>query len=171
MSLTHFTLSLFYLFFVFTLLNNIISHIIPIQRLFPLLAEEKGWLVEWLETTGKSPVRSYLAGNAGSRLISEAKQPWACLVLGWGTTGEAHVLYSPLFFILFHWFSFPWGGPEPAARIEGRLLFFALCFFLDVFSLPALSLFSFCSVSLCIFVFANVLCSCFSILLVVVSFY
>ena len=39
-------------------------------------------------------VRSYLVGNAGSRLISEAKQPWACLVLRWGTTGEAHVLYS-----------------------------------------------------------------------------
>lgn len=39
-------------------------------------------------------VRSYLVGNAGSRPISEAKQPWACLVLRWGTTGEAHVLYS-----------------------------------------------------------------------------
>ena len=51
-------------------------------------------VVEWFEATGDSPVRSYLAGNAGSRLISEAKQPWACLVLGWGTTGEAHVLYS-----------------------------------------------------------------------------
>lgn len=48
----------------------------------------------WFEATGDSPVRSYLAGNAGSRPISEAKQPWACLVLGWGTTGEAHVLYS-----------------------------------------------------------------------------
>jgi hypothetical protein len=45
----------------------------------------------------KLSVRSYLVGNAGSRPISEAKQPWACLVLGWGTTGEAHVLYS-----LFH---------------------------------------------------------------------
>ena len=42
-------------------------------------------------------VRSYLVGNAGSRPISEAKQPWACLVLRWGTTGEAHVLYSPTF--------------------------------------------------------------------------
>ena len=42
----------------------------------------------------KLSVRSYLVGNAGSRPISEAKQPWACLVLGWGTTGEAHVLYS-----------------------------------------------------------------------------
>ena len=50
----------------------------------------------WFEATGDSPVRSYLAGNAGSRPISEAKQPWACLVLGWGTTGEAHVLYSTL---------------------------------------------------------------------------
>ena len=46
----------------------------------------------------ESSVQSYLVGNAGSRLISEAKQPWACLVLGWGTTGEAHVLYSPLLF-------------------------------------------------------------------------
>ena len=42
----------------------------------------------------ESSVRSYLVGNAGSRPISEAKQPWACLVLRWGTTGEAHVLYS-----------------------------------------------------------------------------
>ena len=49
-------------------------------------------------------VRSYLVGNAGSRPISEAKQPWACLVLRWGTTGEAHVLYSPILF--------PSGGRE-----------------------------------------------------------
>jgi hypothetical protein len=48
----------------------------------------------------KLSVRSYLVGNAGSRPISEAKQPWACLVLGWGTTGEAHVLYSLLHFWL-----------------------------------------------------------------------
>ena len=47
-----------------------------------------------LETLLESSVRSYLVGNAGSRPISEAKQPWACLVLRWGTTGEAHVLYS-----------------------------------------------------------------------------
>ena len=46
------------------------------------------------ETSGESTVRSNLVGNAGSRPISEAKQPWACPVLGWGTTGEAHVLYS-----------------------------------------------------------------------------
>ena len=46
------------------------------------------------ETSGESTVRSHLVGNAGSRPISEAKQPWACPVLGWGTTGEAHVLYS-----------------------------------------------------------------------------
>ena len=48
-----------------------------------------------LVTLLESSVRSYLVGNAGSRPISEAKQPWACLVLRWGTTGEAHVLYSP----------------------------------------------------------------------------
>ena len=47
-----------------------------------------------LETLLEFSVRSYLVGNAGSRPISEAKQPWACLVLRWGTTGEAHVLYS-----------------------------------------------------------------------------
>ena len=47
-----------------------------------------------LVTLLESSVRSYLVGNAGSRPISEAKQPWACLVLRWGTTGEAHVLYS-----------------------------------------------------------------------------
>ncbi len=46
------------------------------------------------ETSRESTVRSNLVGNAGSRPISEAKQPWACPVLGWGTTGEAHVLYS-----------------------------------------------------------------------------
>ena len=52
-----------------------------------------------LDTPQESSVRSYLIGNAGSRRtrpISEAKQPWACLVFIWGTTGEAHVLYSPL---------------------------------------------------------------------------
>ena len=47
-----------------------------------------------LVTLQEFSVRSYLVGNAGSRPISEAKQPWACLVLRWGTTGEAHVLYS-----------------------------------------------------------------------------
>ena len=46
------------------------------------------------ETSRESTVRSNLVGNAGSRPISEAKQPWACPVLGWGTTGVAHVLYS-----------------------------------------------------------------------------
>ena len=46
------------------------------------------------ETSREATVRSNLVGNAGSRPISEAKQPWACPVLGWGTTGEAHVLYS-----------------------------------------------------------------------------
>jgi hypothetical protein len=29
-----------------------------------------------------------MVGNAGSRPISEAKQPWACLVLRWGITAE-----------------------------------------------------------------------------------
>ena len=52
-------------------------------------------LLSGLVTLQESSVRSYLVGNAGSRPISEAKQPWACLVLRWGTTGEAHVLYSP----------------------------------------------------------------------------
>ena len=46
------------------------------------------------ETSGELTVRSNLVGNAGSRPISEAKQPWACPVLAWGTSGEAHVLYS-----------------------------------------------------------------------------
>jgi hypothetical protein len=54
------------------------------------------------ETSGELTVRSNLVGNAGSRPISEAKQPWACPVLGWGTTGEAHVLYSLI--ILFRIF-------------------------------------------------------------------
>ena len=54
----------------------------------------RGHLVSGLVTLQELSVRSYLVGNAGSRPISEAKQPWACLVLRWGTTGEAHVLYS-----------------------------------------------------------------------------
>ena len=53
------------------------------------------------ETSRESTVRSNLVGNAGSRPISEAKQPWACPVLGWGTTGEAHVLYSSSNFFLW----------------------------------------------------------------------
>ena len=58
------------------------------------------WLGARSETSREATVRSYLVGNAGSRPISEAKQPWACPVLGWGTTGEAHVLYSFLFLAL-----------------------------------------------------------------------
>ena len=56
-----------------------------------------GWRDEEARGLRGSSVRSYLVGNAGSRPISEAKQPWACPVLGWGTTGEAHVLYSSLY--------------------------------------------------------------------------
>ena len=56
-------------------------------------------LLSRLATLLEFSVRSYLVGNAGSRPISEAKQPWACLVLRWGTTGEAHVLYSPSFLL------------------------------------------------------------------------
>ena len=37
------------------------------------------------ETSREPTVRSNLVGNAGSRPISEAKQPWACPVLGGGT--------------------------------------------------------------------------------------
>jgi hypothetical protein len=58
------------------------------------------WLGARSETSREATVRSYLVGNAGSRPISEAKQPWACPVLGWGTTGEAHVLYSFLNYFL-----------------------------------------------------------------------
>jgi hypothetical protein len=29
-----------------------------------------------------------------SAVIKSSVVPWACPVLGWGTTGEAHVLYS-----------------------------------------------------------------------------
>ena len=72
-----------------------------------------GWS-PWLGATGGSPVRSYLVGNAGSRPISEAKQPWACLVLGWGTTGEAHVLYS-----LFYSCPFPPSRVASGSRPEG----------------------------------------------------
>ena len=61
-----------------------ISQSVPIQRELDARSE----------TSRESTVRSNLVGNAGSRPISEAKQPWACPVLGWGTTGEAHVLYS-----------------------------------------------------------------------------
>ena len=65
---------------------------------FILSVSSRLWLFVVLgarsETSRESTVRSNLVGNAGSRPISEAKQPWACLVLRWGTTGEAHVLYS-----------------------------------------------------------------------------
>ena len=60
-----------------------------------LLGLEATARLSGLVTLLEFSVRSYLVGNAGSRPISEAKQPWACLVLRWGTTGEAHVLYSP----------------------------------------------------------------------------
>ena len=90
---THcFTFSL--LFPLNSLLNSLFSllilflHPVPFQR--PIV-----WrLGVRSETSGELTVRSNLVGNAGSRPISEAKQPWACPVLGWGTTGEAHVLYS-----------------------------------------------------------------------------
>ena len=59
-----------------------------------LLGLEATARLSGLVTLLEFSVRSYLVGNAGSRPISEAKQPWACLVLRWGTTGEAHVLYS-----------------------------------------------------------------------------
>ena len=62
--------------------------------IFLLLGRVAAVSLSGLVTLLESSVRSYLVGNAGSRPISEAKQPWACLVLRWGTTGEAHVLYS-----------------------------------------------------------------------------
>jgi hypothetical protein len=62
-----------------------------------LLGLEATARLSGLVTLLEFSVRSYLVGNAGSRPISEAKQPWACLVLRWGTTGEAHVLYSLTF--------------------------------------------------------------------------
>ena len=63
-------------------------------RISMLLGLEATARLSGLVTLLEFSVRSYLVGNAGSRPISEAKQPWACLVLRWGTTGEAHVLYS-----------------------------------------------------------------------------
>ncbi len=41
------------------------------------------------ETSSESTVRSNLVENAGSRPISEAQQPWACPVLGWGACENA----------------------------------------------------------------------------------
>jgi hypothetical protein len=100
--LTHFTLSFSFCCKTATLISFALCSLLlfPSRSTLSFLNRwigGAGWSL-WLETTGKSPVRSYLAGNAGSRLISEAKQPWACLVLGWGTTGEAHVLYSTTHF-------------------------------------------------------------------------
>jgi hypothetical protein len=66
-----------------------------------LLGLEATARLSGLVTLLEFSVRSYLVGNAGSRPISEAKQPWACLVLRWGTTGEAHVLYSLSFCQVF----------------------------------------------------------------------
>ena len=149
--------------------------LIPIQS---LSLSREGRLVEWLETTGKSPVRSYLAGNAGSRLISEAKQPWACLVLGWGTTGEAHVLYSP-YSILLSLVFFSLRRARTCPRGRWRELFCLVCFSL---SFSCLVFFVFVNVLSCrfyysllyflllsIFVFLNILfVSDFTIICVVV---
>ncbi len=66
-----------------------------------LLGLEATARLSGLVTLLEFSVRSYLVGNAGSRPISEAKQPWACLVLRWGTTGEAHILYSLSFCQVF----------------------------------------------------------------------
>ena len=84
-------------------------------------AEEFGRLGVRSETSGELTVRSNLVGNAGSRPISEAKQPWACPVLGWGTTGEAHVLYSISFILMM-----PSG--LRSARALCRALFALGCF-------------------------------------------
>ena len=91
--------SQFFTEFSFLSLLILFLHPVPFQR--PIV-----WrLGVRSETSGELTVRSNLVGNAGSRPISEAKQPWACLVLGWGTTGEAHVLYSIHSFIFLLFFS------------------------------------------------------------------
>ena len=76
-----------------SLILSLLKHFFFYPQSLPS-AEELGRLGVRSETSGELTVRSNLVGNAGSRPISEAKQPWACPVLGWGTTGEAHVLYS-----------------------------------------------------------------------------
>ena len=76
-----------------SLILSLLNHFFFYPQSLPS-AEELGRLGVRSETSGELTVRSNLVGNAGSRPISEAKQPWACPVLGWGTTGEAHVLYS-----------------------------------------------------------------------------
>ena len=40
----------------------------------------------------KNCQRPYHVQNTGSRLITAVKQRWACLVLGWVTAWEHHVL-------------------------------------------------------------------------------
>ena len=41
--------------------------------------------------------RPYHVESTGSRLITEVKQRWACLVLGWETTLERRVLLAFFF--------------------------------------------------------------------------
>jgi len=50
-----------------------------------------------LETLLESSVRSYLVGNAGSRPISEAKQPWACLDLAAAAHSAAGAVLVPAY--------------------------------------------------------------------------
>ena len=76
-----------------SLILSLLNHFFFYPQSLPS-AEELGRLGVRSETSGELTVRSNLVGNAGSRPISEAKQPWACPVLAWGTSGEAHVLYS-----------------------------------------------------------------------------
>ena len=42
-------------------------------------------------------LRPYHVESSGSRLITEVKQRWACLVLGWETTLERRVLLAFFF--------------------------------------------------------------------------
>ena len=48
--------------------------------------------------TSHSRQRPYYVENTGSRPITEVKQHWAWLVLGWETAWEHQVLLSFLFF-------------------------------------------------------------------------
>ena len=48
--------------------------------------------VKWLEFQHNLCLRPYHTEYTGSRPITEVKQCWACLVLGWVTAWEPQVL-------------------------------------------------------------------------------
>ena len=68
-------------------------------------------------------LRSYQVENTVSRPICEVKQPWACLVLGWVTTGETHRVVSIFF---FHFDSITWSSSLDILLVTQPILVYFL---------------------------------------------